>query len=422
VVFIPTSGHINFLERFESVAQHLVRAAPIIFDKARGAELFDEKGNRYIDFWAAGGVLSHGHNDIKVCTALIDYICNDRIVQTCDKASLAKRRFVETFVTTILEPRKFDYRLLFTDAASGTAAEVALRLARRHKGRTGVIAFTNASHGLTEGSLTASSRRPGRWEHIEGKRNGVFMPFCGYFGEGTDTIAYLRRYLEDSASGVDHPAAIIVEPVQVHGGVHVASPAWLKNLELLCQQFGILLVVDESHTGCGRIGPYFGFERANIRPDMVIVPNSIAGGLPLSLLLMRSELDQWRPGEAVGIFQGDALSFVAASELLNHWSDERASETEQRGHIIGDELSKLCDSYPALRVRGTGMLWGLDFGRPAAAAVVSGWALECGLVIEPARIKDDVLLIQPPLTIDESVLREGLQRLSQVVAMFFART
>src|SRR5579871_1094693 len=272
----------NFLERFESVSQHLVRAAPIVFDKARGAELFDEKGSRYIDFWAAGGLLSHGHNHIKVCTALIDYICNDRIVQSCDKASVAKRRFVEAFVTGVLEPRKLDYRLLFTDAASGTAAEVALRLARRHKSRTGVIAFTNASHSLAEGHLTASSRRTGRSEHSEGRRNTVFMPFCGYFGEETDTVAYLRRHLEDSASGIDLPAAIIVEPVQVHGGVHVASPNWLKSLELLCRQFGILLVVDETQTGCGRIGPYFGFERANIRPDMVIVPNSVAGGLPLS--------------------------------------------------------------------------------------------------------------------------------------------
>jgi diaminobutyrate-2-oxoglutarate transaminase len=411
----------NFLERFESVSQHLVRAAPIVFDKARGAELFDEKGSRYIDFWAAGGLLSNGHNHIKVCTALIDYICNDRIVQSCDKASVAKRQFVESFVTTVLEPRKFDYRLLFTDAASGTAAEVALRLARRHKGRTGVIAFTNASHSLSEGPLTASSRRTGRWEHIEGKRNTVFMPFCGYFGEDTDTITYLRRQLEDPASGIDHPAAIIVEPVQVHGGVHVASPVWLKSLEQLCQRFGILLVVDESHTGGGRIGPYFGFERANLRPDMVIVPNSIAGGLPLSFLLIRPELDQWRPGEAVGVFHGDALSFVAATELLAHWDEDRAPETEERAHIISAELSKLSEAYPALQVRGTGMLWGLDFGRPAAAAVVSGWALEYGLVIEPARIKDDVLLIQPPLTIEKTVLREGLQRLSQVVAMFFAR-
>lgn len=411
----------NFLERFESVSQHLVRAAPIVFDKARGAELFDEKGSRYIDFWAAGGLLSHGHNHIKVCTALIDYICNDRIVQSCDKASVAKRRFVEAFVTSILEPRKLDYRLLFTDAASGTAAEVALRLARRHKGRTGIIAFTNASHSFAEGHLTASSRRTGRWEHFEGKRNTVFMPFCGYFGEDTDTVAYLRRHLEDSASGIDLPAAIIVEPVQVHGGVHVASTTWLKNLEILCRQFGILLIVDETQTGCGRIGPYFGFERANIRPDMVIVPSSVAGGLPLSFLLIRPELDQWRPGEAVGVFHGDALSFVAATELLGHWDADHAAEVEQRAHIISSELSKLSDAYPALQIRGTGMLWGLDFGRPAAAAVVSGWALECGLVIEPARIKDDVLLIQPPLTIEKTVLREGLQRLSQVVAMFFAR-
>jgi diaminobutyrate-2-oxoglutarate transaminase len=203
----------NVLERFESVAQNYVRAAPIVFDKARGAELFDEKGNRYIDFYAAGGLLSHGHNDIKVCSALIDYLCNDRVLQTCDRTSVAKRRFVEAFVKTVLQPRDLNYRILFTDPASGTSAEVALRLARRHKKKANVIAFTNASHGLSEGALSVTSKQLARSDQLDVRRNVVFMPFCGYSGNDVDTLSYLRRCLEDSASGLDHPAAIIVETV-----------------------------------------------------------------------------------------------------------------------------------------------------------------------------------------------------------------
>ena len=408
----------NVLERFESVAQNYVRAAPIVFDKARGAELFDEKGNRYIDFYAAGGLLSHGHNDIKVCSALIDYLCNDRVLQTCDRTSVAKRRFVEAFVKTVLQPRDLNYRILFTDPASGTSAEVALRLARRHKKKANVVAFTNASHGLTEGALSVTSKQLARSDQLDVRRNVVFMPFCGYSGNDVDTLSYLRRCLEDSASGLDHPAAIIVETVQVDGGVNIASIAWLQGLEQLCRDFGILLIVDETQTGCGRTGPYFSFERAGLKPDMILVSNAIAGGLPLSILLMRPEIDQWRPGEQVGVFQGDALAFIAAAELLSQWNEKLVSAIAARSRILGDELAKLAMKFPAsqLRVRGTGMIWGLDIGRRGSGAVLSSWALERGLVVEPARIKDNVLLVLPPATIEESVLRDGLHRLEQAVA------
>jgi len=408
----------NVLERFESVAQNYVRAAPIVFDKARGAELFDEKGNRYIDFYAAGGLLNHGHNDIKVCSALIDYLCNDRVLQTCDRTSVAKRRFVEAFVKTVLQPRDLNYRILFTDPASGTSAEVALRLARRHKKKANVVAFTNASHGLTEGALSVTSKQLARSDQLDVRRNVVFMPFCGYSGNDVDTLSYLRRCLEDSASGLDHPAAIIVETVQVDGGVNIASIAWLQGLEQLCRDFGILLIVDETQTGCGRTGPYFSFERAGLKPDMILVSNAIAGGLPLSILLMRPEIDQWRPGEQVGVFQGDALAFIAAAELLSQWNEKLVSAIAARSRILGDELAKLAMKFPAsqLRVRGTGMIWGLDIGRRGSGAVLSSWALERGLVVEPARIKDNVLLVLPPATIEESVLRDGLHRLEQAVA------
>ncbi len=413
----------NLLERFESVAQKYVRTAPVAFDRARGSELFDENGNRYIDFHSGGGTLSHGHNDIKVCTALIDYLCNDRIIQTRAQTSVAKRDFVEALVTQILQPRNLDYKILFTDPASGIAAEVAMRLARRHKKRAGIVSFTNCCHGLTEGSLSVTSKQPTRYESLDLRSNVVFMPFCGYFGEAQDTIAYLRPYLQDQSSGLELPAAIIVETLQVEGGVQVASVAWLQGLERLCREFGILLIVDESQTGCGRVGPYFSFERAGLTPDMVVMSSATAGGFPISVLLMRPELDQWRPGEEVGIFQGDSLAFVAGRELVAQWASGAIPRSiEANGKILSHGLGKIPQAFPDrnVRVRGAGMVWGIDFGRPASAAVVSAWALERGLVIEPAWIKDDVLLVLPPLTIEESILREGLDCLAQVVSSFLS--
>jgi diaminobutyrate-2-oxoglutarate transaminase len=414
----------NVLDHFESVAQSYVRTAPVVFDRARGSELFDENGSRYIDFHSAGGSLSYGHNNARVRSALLEYMREDRILQTSDRASVAKRRFVEEFVTTVLRPRNLNYRMLFTDPANGTSAEVALRLARRHKKRLNVIAFTNASHGMTEGALSITGKKPSIYESLDLRSNTVFMPFCDYLGKGVDTIAYLRRFLEDSASGIDCPAAVIVETVQVHGGLQVASVEWLRALDQLCRDLGILLIVDETTTGCGRTGPYFSFERAGVTPDIVLVSNAIAGGLPMSVLLLRHELDHWRPGEQVGIFQGDNLAFVAATELLSQWNDGFVHQAARHGDLLASELASLSASFPKrpLRVRGVGMVWALDFGRPGAAAVVSAWALERGLIVEPARTRDEVLLVQPPLNIEEAVLRDGLERLKAATSMFLSHS
>ena len=413
----------NVIERYESAAQSYVRAAPVVFRQARGAELFDDKGSLFIDFYSGGGTLNYGHNHLSVCTALIDYLCQDGIVQTRDKSSVAKREFIRSFVQTILEPRNLNYKLLFTDPGSGTATEIALRLARRDRKRSNVLAFTNGSHGLTAGAATVTSRMALKHESVDLRSHTVFMPYCGYFGPDTDTIPYLRRYLEDTASGVERPAAVIVATVQDEGGVHVATNAWLKSLEGLCREFDILLILDETQTGCGRCGSFFSFERSGIVPDMVLVSHAIAGGLPMSLLLMKPELDHWRPGEQVGIFQGDSLAFVAATELLKLWNDDTlAADIAVRGQMLESALTAMLAKFPPQRaaLRGDGMLWGLDFGAAASAAVISGWALEAGLVVETARLRDEVLLIQPPVTISDDTMREGLRRLDVAVSMFLS--
>jgi len=410
----------NILERYETVAQHYVRTAPILFQRARGAEMFDENGVRYIDFHSGGGPLTMGHNDLKVCSALIDYLCADGITQTRDRASVAKRRFVEAFVANVLQPRGLDYKLLFTEPASGMPAEHALRIARREKKRGTVIAFTNASHGVTEGALSVTSRPALPGEANDARGSTVFLPYCGYLGAEIDTIAYLRRYLEDSASGIERPAAVIVETVQWEGGIHVASTAWLQALERLCHEFGMLLIVDETRLECGRTGSYFSFERARISPDMILTGGAMAGGRPLSLLLMRPGLDQWRPGELTGLFQGDNLAFVAAAELATHWKGETlTADILKRGESVGKRLHMLAQRFPRLlRVRGLGMLWALDFERPAAATVVSAWAFEKGLIVEAAGLKDNVLVVAPPVTIEEQILRTGLDHLEGVVCSF----
>ncbi|MDZ7770447.1 MAG: aminotransferase class III-fold pyridoxal phosphate-dependent enzyme [Woeseiaceae bacterium] len=279
------------------------------------------------------------------------------------------------------------------------------------KRRSGVSAFTDGYHGLTMGALAVTGNYFYRDESYGARNNAAFMPFDGYFGPDVDTISYLRRFLEDGSSGVDIPAAVIVETVQGEGGINVASIEWLQDLAALCREFDILLIIDDIQVGNGRTGTFFSFERADLYPDMVTVSKSLGGGLPLAILLMRPELDQWRPGEHTGTFRGNNLGFVAATEALKYWeNDDLAQAVTQKGELMRTELERIAASVPGLnpKLRGLGMVWGIEMDPPGLAGEASQEAFQRGLLIETAGARDHVLKFLPPLVIDEELLLEGL--------------
>ena len=344
---------------------------------------------------------------------MIKYLQRDGIVHALDKATVAKCAFLQTFVDTILAPRNLDYKVQFTGPTGTNAVESAMKLARMVKQRSNIIAFTNGYHGLTMGSLAVTGNSFYRDESYGLRANTDFMPYDGYFGEGVNTIDYLRKFLEDTSSGVDLPAAMIVETLQGEGGINVASVEWLQELERLCHEYDILLIVDDIQMGNGRTGTFFSFERAGIKPDMVTLSKSIGGGLPMALLMMRPELDQWQPGEHTGTFRGNNLAFVAAAEAINHfWTTDDLSEAvAYKGRIMEEALTGFAEKYPELdmEVRGLGMVWGLDFNRRNLAPEASRIAFENGLILETAGADGNVLKFLPPLIIEETMLREGLE-------------
>lgn len=411
----------RIFEEIESEVRGYVRSFPVVFDKGEGAELFDEHGKRYVDFFAGAGTLNYGHNEPAITQAMIDYLEHRGIVHGLDKATVAKRALLQKLKDTILEPRNLAYKIQFTGPTGTNAVETALKLARMVKRRSNVITFTNGYHGLTMGALAVTGNYFYRDESYGARNNAAFMPYDGYFGADVDTIAYLRRYLEDGSSGVDIPAAIIVETVQGEGGVNVAGFEWLRRLEAVCREFDILLIVDDIQVGNGRTGTFFSFEEAGLYPDLVTLSKSIGGGLPLALLLMRPELDQWRPGEHTGTFRGNNLAFVAATEALGYWDDNAlAGAVKHKGEIIRTELERMVAELPELgaNVRGRGMIWGLDLHEAGAGSKVSKAAFERGLLIETAGANDQVLKFLPPLVIDEQLLREGLKIVEESLAAF----
>ncbi len=403
----------EIFERLESKVRGYIRSFPAVFDVAEGPFLFGEDGRRYIDFFAGAGTLNYGHNNPVLTDAMIAYLQRKGIVHGLDMATVAKRDFLTTLDELILKPRNLKYKVQFTGPTGTNAVETALKLARRVKKRSNVIAFTNGYHGLTMGSLAVTGNDFYRDEHYGARDNADNLPFDGYFGPDTDTVTYLRKFISDKSSGVDLPAAIILETVQGEGGINVASDRWLRELEALCREYDILMIVDDIQMGNGRTGPFFSFERAGIVPDMVTVSKSIGGGLPMALLLMRPDLDQWKPGEHTGTFRGNNLAFVAATAAIKtYWSDDKlTNEVRRKGAIMQQRLQAIVAKYPALKIdlRGVGMVWGLDCKSiEGFAEAVSRKAFEKGLVIELAGSEDHVVKFLPSLIMEESVLREGI--------------
>ena len=409
----------RIFEQLESEVRGYVRSFPAIFDTAKGSYLYDEQGKRYIDFFAGAGTLNYGHNNPLISKAMIEYLERDGIVHGLDKATVAKKAFLQKFYDTILAPRNLEYKVQFTGPTGTNAVETALKLARMVKRRSNIIAFTNGYHGLTLGSLAVTGNNFYRDEFFGMRLNADHMPFDGYFGPDMNTIDYLRKFLSDKSSGIDLPAAVIVETVQGEGGINIASDQWLQELEQVCREFDILLIIDDIQVGNGRTGTFFSFERAGIKPDMVTVSKSVGGGMPLALLLMRPELDQWQPGEHTGTFRGNNLSFIAATEALSYWdNDDLAEAVKYKGQILEEELNKIAEKYPELNaeVRGVGMVWGLDIPRTGFPGEVSKEAFDKGLVIELAGADDEVVKFLPALTIEEETLREGLAIIDQAIS------
>ena len=289
-----------------------------------------------------------------------------------------------------------------------------MKLARKQTQRSHVIAFTNAYHGHSLGSLALTGNRYYHDEHYGSRNNVSHLPFDGYLGT-TDTADLLEKMLDDSSSGLPIPAAIILETIQGEGGINVASPAWLRRIETICRKHGIHLIIDDIQVGNGRSGQFFSFEAAGIVPDMICLSKSIGGGLPMSLVLIRPELDQWQPGQHTGTFRGNNLAFVASAAVLQHWANPEFEDSiAERGQKVFRHLQSLAETqfHRDFQVRGRGMIWGLDVGDGELAGKIIRQAFDAGLMIEASGADDQVIKVMPALTIDLDLLDEGLEMLS----------
>jgi len=399
-------------ERLESEVRSYIRAFPTVFARAKGHRLFDEDGRSYIDFFAGAGVLNYGHNHPRLKQRLLQYLMEDGVTHSLDMATTAKRTFLQRFRDVVLEPRGLDYKLLFPGPTGTNAVEAALKLARKVTGRTTVYGFDGGFHGMTLGSLAITSNPMKRSGAGLPLRDARLLPFDGQSRGGVDSLDYLEAVLTAASRRGARPAAVVLETVQCEGGVRVAGFPWLQRVASLCEEHGVLLVVDDIQAGCGRTGSFFSFEEAGIRPDMVCLSKSLSGlGLPLALVLLRRELDAWSPGEHNGTFRGHNPAFVTAAEALRFWeTDELRDEVNRKARVVRRRLKEMASENPEAKpeVRGRGLVQGLAMGESGLASAVSRACFERGLVIETAGHQGEVLKLLPPLTIEDDALAEGL--------------
>ncbi|MFH0173917.1 diaminobutyrate--2-oxoglutarate transaminase family protein [Streptomyces cacaoi] len=351
----------------ESAARTYARALPIVPVRARGLTIEGADGRRYLDCLSGAGTLALGHNHPVVLEAIRKVLDSGAPLHVLDLATPVKDAFITELFRT-LPPGLADHaRVQFCGPAGTDAVEAALKLVRAATGRTGVLAFTGAYHGMTAGSLEASGGafdvRVARLPYPQDYR----CPF-GVGGErGAELAArWTESVLDDPKSGVRHPAGMILEPVQGEGGVIPAPDGWMRRMRQITAERSIPLIADEVQTGVGRTGAFWAVEHSGVVPDVMVLSKAIGGSLPLAVVVYRDALDVWRPGAHAGTFRGNQLAMAAGTATLAYVRENHLAERAATlgGRMLG-QLRRLAQDFPCMGdVRGRGLMIGVEMVDP----------------------------------------------------------
>jgi diaminobutyrate-2-oxoglutarate transaminase len=409
-------------KNLESDIRFYSRRFQTCFTHGKGSYLIDHAGVKYIDFFSGAGALNYGHNEPHLKSALIDYIQQDGVVHTLDMWSGAKEKFLKALYEHILSPRSLDYVVAFPGPTGTNAIELSLKFARVATGRKLIASFTGSFHGVTAGSLAVTNSEYHRSAAGVSLHNTVFLPYES-LGKCNESLCKAKDVLKNKTKPNELPAAFLVETVQGEGGVNIASNEWLQGLRSWADEIGALLIIDDIQAGCGRTGTFFSFERAGIKPDIVCLSKSLSGyGLPLSLVLLRPEVDVLKPGSHNGTFRGFAPAFVTATATIEKfWRDSTfQNETIQKGSIMHNRLNAIANEYGA-KIRGIGLFYGIEFSESNIADAVAETAFKNHLIVETCGPGASVVKLFPPLNIFDDILIEGMDKIHTSVATTFSK-
>ncbi|OEJ24656.1 2,4-diaminobutyrate 4-aminotransferase [Streptomyces agglomeratus] len=447
---VLTAAHEGILRRQslrESSARTYARSLPIVPVRARGLTIEGADGRRYLDCLSGAGTLALGHNHPVVLEAIKRVLDSGAPLHVLDLATPVKDAFTTELFATLPRGLADNARVQFCGPAGTDAVEAALKLVRTATGRSGLLAFTGAYHGMTAGALDAS----GGARDVRGVTRLPYpydyrCPF-GVGGErGAELSArWTENLLDDPKSGVATPAGMILEPVQGEGGVIPAPDEWMRRMRRITADRSIPLIADEVQTGVGRTGTFWAVEHSGIVPDVMVLSKAIGGSLPLAVVVYRADLDAWEPGAHAGTFRGNQLAMAAGAATLAYVRENRLAE---RAGVLGarmmGQLQGLAADHPCIgNVRGRGLMIGVELvdpdadratggsGRsgsgsgtstgvppaaPALAAAVQQECLERGLIVELGGRHSGVVRLLPPLTLTDEQATAVLDRLADALS------
>ena len=375
-----------FIDRqsdFESSARSYPRKFPFALKKAKGSWVEDVEGNRYLDFLCGAGTLALGHNDDEVNAAMIELIQSGSPLHTLDLTTPVKDRFVQTILDHLPGTLKDNAKIQFCSPSGTDATDAAIKLCKTATGRSTVIAFHGAFHGMGHGALSLTGNLAAKTPVANLMPGVQFMPYPNSyrcpFGLGGEAgaqacSAYFERMLKDPESGVTKPAAVILEAIQGEGGVIPAPASFLQTVRRVTAELDIPLICDEIQCGMGRSGRLFAFEHAGITPDVILASKAIGGSQPMAVVIYDRKLDKWAAGAHTGTFRGNQLAMAAGTVVLERVSDPAfLAEVTRKGDRLKAELEKLKDEVSIIGdVRGTGLMLGVEFIDPNGKVDIMG--------------------------------------------------
>ena len=427
-------------EHYESEVRSYPRRLPLAIKKASGVMVEDSRGQLFLDCLAGAGTLALGYNHPEINQAIIEQLNQGLPYQTLDMTTPAKDKFIKEVMNFLPDDFAENARIQFCGPSGADAVEAAIKLAKQTTGRNTMAAFHGAYHGMTNGTmammgnLNTKARRQGLMADVH------FLPFpyslrCPFGLKGEEgakqSIRYIERMLSDDESGVQKPAAIIVEPVQGEGGVIPAPAFWLRELRRITKEHGILLIFDEIQCGIAKTGHRFAFEEAGVNPDILCLSKAVGGGLPMSLLVFDKDIDTWLPGEHTGTFRGNQLAMATGAKALEIIRrDDLVEHARKAGQYLREGLERIAGYTDCIaEVRGKGLMLGIEivkpngkknkFGEPEAdpelTLNIQRAALERGLIVEKGGRQGSVIRFLPPLIISYEQIDFALDALSKAI-------
>ena len=421
----------ELLEIRESETPRGVGIQTAVFaDKARNAELWDVEGNRYIDLAAGIAVLNTGHNHPRVVAAVQAQL--ERFSHTCFQVApydvyvqLAQR-------LNKVAPGDTPKKTIFLTTGA-EAVENAVKIARSYTGRSGIIAFSGAFHGRTMMGMALTGKVvPYKVGFGPFPAEVFHVPYpIEYHGvTASDSLSALQTLFKSDVEP-SRIAAMIIEPVQGEGGFYPAPAGFLQALRALCDEHGIVLIIDEIQTGFGRTGTLFASEQAGVEPDLMPVAKSLAGGFPLSGVVGKAEImDSVAPGGLGGTYGGSALGCAAGLAVLDVIEDE---DLCAKSLAIGKQIRAWAEALQAENncighIRTTGAMAAIELVKEGVAdspdadlaRAIAAHAVEAGVILLTCGVRGNVIRFLPPLTIEPELLAEALDVVAGTISKLTA--